>query len=309
MAVTSDDLVLIDSSVSEHSPTWQCPACTLINSTSVDYCRACHGDRPVGTVATSTPTASSASETITDTSSTPPTGQGARRPLVGKGSIGSAFIGDTGRLLSKSAKSVANATVTNDISDSSIEPTARRPLVGKGSIGSAFIGDTGRFISKSAKSVANATVSNNSSDPSTGAKKRRPLVGKGSIGSAFIGDSGRFISKSAKSAANKAKDTAHVVSEKTKDVCHTHDINGKSQRAVAKTKQTAGVAKDKCMKLDEQINLTGIVTGLATFKAAKHLIHGQGKSSAVALGVAGASLATKKHFNEERARQNGNGGR
>ena len=71
--------------------------------------------------------------------------------------------------------------------------------------------------------------------PSTVAKKRRPLVGKGSIGSAFIGDSGRFLSKSAKSAANKAKDTAHVASEKTKDACHTHDINGKSQRAVAKT--------------------------------------------------------------------------
>ena len=143
--------------------------------------------------------------------------------------------------------------------------------------------------------------------PPAGAKKRRPLVGKGSIGSAFIGDTGRFLSKSAKSAANKAKDTAHVVSEKTKDV--SHDINRKSQRAVAKTKQTAGVAKDKCMKLDEQINFTGIVTGMATFKAAKHLIRGQGKSTAVALGVAGASLATKKHFNEERARQNGNGGR
>ena len=141
------------------------------------------------------------------------------------------------------------------------------------------------------KTRLNPTATNNAIVPSTARRRPRPrpLVGRGSIGAAFLSDTGKFFSRSTKTVTNVAKDVA-----------------GKSQRTAAKTKKSALVAKNNLRKLDEKIDFTGAVTEIAALKAAHDFVHGRKKSGTVALGIAGAGLATKHHFKQDRDRENNN---
>ena len=130
----------------------------------------------------------------------------------------------------------------------------------------------------------------------------------------FLTDTGKAFSRTAKSTVDKAKETAHGISEQAKETAHfvseqakqtyvQHDISGKSKRVVERTKNGAVAGKKKFGSFDEKTNFTGIVAGIATVKAAKDFVHGRARNGVVALSIAGASVATQQHLNEER-RQN-----
>ena len=87
--------------------------------------------------------------------------------------------------------------------------------------------------------------------------------------------------------------------DKTKEVVEKHQIKEKSQELGRKTKAATLTVGKNVRKADEKLGFTNALTGVAVSVSALNFVHGNKRVGVNALGVAGATVATKSYLYKE----------